>query len=89
MPDNYPRDMVGYGARPPHPRWPNNARLAVNFVINYEEGSEYSFPDGDGKSEASAEGAFVNVGAGRRDLAAESTYEYGSRVGRSSNQARP
>jgi allantoinase len=78
---DYQRDMIGYGGKPPHPKWPNDARLAVNFVINYEEGSEYSFPDGDGKSEASAEGAFVNLGSGRRDLAAESTYEYGSRAG--------
>ena len=81
MDNDYQRDMIGYGGKPPHPKWPNDARLAVNFVINYEEGSEYSFPDGDGKSEASAEGAFVNLGSGRRDLAAESTYEYGSRAG--------
>jgi len=38
----YPRDMVGYGGNPPHPRWPGEARIAVNFVINYEEGSEYN-----------------------------------------------
>ena len=69
MTDTYPRDMVGYGGKLPDPKWPNGARLAVNFVINFEEGSEYSFVDGDGRSEASAEGAFVNVG-GQRDLAA-------------------
>lgn len=78
---NYPRDLVGYGNTPPHSNWPNGARLAVNFVINYEEGSEYSIPDGDERSEGSAEGAFVSFPAGQRDLAAESTYEYGSRVG--------
>ena len=47
----YPRDMVGYGGEPPDPKWPGGARLAVNFVLNYEEGSEYSIPDGDGASE--------------------------------------
>jgi len=47
----YPRDLVGYGADRPDPQWPGKARLALNFVINYEEGSEYSIPDGDGASE--------------------------------------
>ena len=46
------RDFIGYGAHPPDPRWPNNARLAINFVINYEEGSEPAVPDGDPQSEA-------------------------------------
>jgi putative urate catabolism protein len=81
MTSDYPRDLIGYGNTPPHANWPNGARLAVNFVINYEEGSEYSIPDGDPKSEASAEGAFVQFPVGQRDLAAESTYEYGSRAG--------
>jgi len=52
MPRDYPRDLVGYGAYPPDPRRPREARLALNFVMNYEEGSEYSVPDGDGFSEA-------------------------------------
>lgn len=43
MPSPYPRDLIGYGATPPHPRWPGEARIAVNFVVNYEEGSEYSY----------------------------------------------
>jgi len=76
----HPRDFVGYGARPPHPRWPGGARLALNFCLNYEEGSEPSFPDGDGVSEA----GLTEGGAGAfegRDLAAESMFEYGSRVG--------
>jgi hypothetical protein len=47
----YPRDLIGYGAHPPDPKWPNGARLALNLVLNYEEGSEYSVPDGDGFSE--------------------------------------
>jgi hypothetical protein len=41
------RDFLGYGRQPPDPRWPNGAHVAVNFVINYEEGGEYSVPDGD------------------------------------------
>ena len=77
---SYPRDMIGYGANPPHPQWPNGARLALNFVLNYEEGSEASFADGDGYSES---GLTESGGQGvqGRDLAAESMYEYGSRVG--------
>src|SRR5256885_4424560 len=76
----YPRDMIGYGANPPNPRWPNGARLAVNFVLNYEEGSEASFADGDGYSEATLTES-GGQGVQGRDLAAESMYEYGSRVG--------
>lgn len=82
MADNYPRDLIGYGANPPDPRWPNGARLALNFVLNYEEGSEYSVPDGDGFSEATLTEATGTGQAVRgRDLAAESMFEYGSRVG--------
>jgi len=79
--DRHPvRDFVGYGRRPPDPQWPGGARLALNFCINYEEGSEPSFPDGDGYSEA----GLTEGGAGGfkvRDLAAESMFEYGSRAG--------
>ncbi len=78
----YPRDLIGYGATPPHPQWPNGARIAVNFVMNYEEGSEYSFADGDGRSEASlTEAAVSPVPEGQRDLAGEGMFEFGSRVG--------
>ena len=81
MPD-YPRDLIGYANNPPDPKWPNKARLAVNFVINYEEGSEYSIPDGDGFSEASlTESPSSTIPHGTRDLAAETLFEYGSRVG--------
>ena len=45
------RDFIGYGAEPPHAQWPGDARIAVNFVINFEEGSELSYPAGDGVSE--------------------------------------
>jgi peptidoglycan/xylan/chitin deacetylase (PgdA/CDA1 family) len=76
------RDFVGYANRPPTIRWPHNAGVAVNFVLNYEEGSEYSLADGDGRSEtALIEVNAARVPAGRRDLASESMYEYGSRVG--------
>ncbi|MCC5812105.1 MAG: polysaccharide deacetylase family protein [Ectothiorhodospiraceae bacterium] len=76
------RDFVGYGANPPDPRWPEGARIAVNFIVNYEEGSEYSVPDGDGRSEATlTDTGQSDMGVGGRDLAAESMFEYGSRVG--------
>ncbi len=78
----YPRDLIGYGAHPPDPHWPNGARLALNFVLNFEEGSEPSFPDGDGYSEAGLTEAGGQPRDVRgRDLAAESMFEYGSRVG--------
>ncbi|HEV7692754.1 MAG TPA: allantoinase PuuE [Hyphomonadaceae bacterium] len=79
---SYPRDMVGYGAHPPHADWPGNAKIAVQFVINYEEGGENSILHGDKGSEA-----FLSemVGAqsheGERAMAMESLYEYGSRAG--------
>jgi peptidoglycan/xylan/chitin deacetylase (PgdA/CDA1 family) len=82
MKNNLERDFIGYGPNPPHPNWPNGARVAVNFVLNYEEGSEYSIGDGDGRSEkALTEVSASRVPVGMRDLAAESMYEYGSRVG--------
>ncbi len=76
------RDYIGYGSNPPHPKWPNGARIAVNFVMNYEEGSEPSVQDGEdytesGLTEAHGLGSPVQG----RDLAAESMFEYGSRVG--------
>ncbi|MDA0662488.1 MAG: allantoinase PuuE [Proteobacteria bacterium] len=81
MISNYPRDMVGYGANPPDPEWPGGARLAVNFVINYEEGSEASVFDGEGFSDAGLTEAATPFPPGMRDLGAESMFEYGSRVG--------
>ncbi len=78
----YPRDLVGYGERPPNPRWPGDARIAVQIVLNYEEGSEHSIPDGDDASETYlTEVPGATLGAGRRDLIVESVYEYGSRAG--------
>lgn len=76
------RDFVGYGRQPPDPQWPNDARLAINFVINYEEGSEYSIGDGDGRTDTGlTERGSSPLPQGERDLAAESMFEYGSRVG--------
>src|SRR5207244_3194554 len=76
-----PRDLVGYGGNPPHPHWPGEARIAVNFVVNYEEGSEYNVHD-DGFSEATlTEAGAADYGGKGRDLAAEGLFEYGSRVG--------
>jgi allantoinase len=76
------RDFVGYGPTPVDPAWPNQARLALNFVLNYEEGSEPSIQDGEGYSESALSDAQgLNHKATGRDLAAESLFEYGSRVG--------
>jgi OHCU decarboxylase len=78
----YPRDLIGYGRNPPHADWPNGARIAVQFVINYEEGGENCILHGDAASEA-----FLSeiVGAapwpGQRHMNMESIYEYGSRAG--------
>lgn len=78
----YPRDLVGYADKRPDPRWPGAARIAVQFAINYEEGSEYTAADGDGRTELGlAETTGGRVPAGRRDLAFETMYEFGSRVG--------
>ena len=78
----YPRDMVGYGREPPPADWPNGARVALQFVINYEEGAENNILHGDEASEA-----FLSeiVGAapwpGQRHMNMKSIYEYGSRAG--------
>ena len=74
------RDFVGYGKNPPQARWPNDAKIAVSMVVNYEEGSEYSLLDGDGQHETNNE-VPSPVPLGERDLNNESFFEYGSRVG--------
>jgi allantoinase len=79
---DYPRDLIGYGQRPPHAGWPNNARIAVQFVLNYEEGGENCVLHGDPASEtflSEIVGAQPFVGA--RHMSMESLYEYGSRAG--------
>lgn len=74
------RDFVGYGRYPPEFLWPNDAAVAVQLVVNYEEGSELSWPMGDRVSDGLGEVART-VPDGVRDLTVESTYEYGSRAG--------
>ncbi|SHH25771.1 OHCU decarboxylase [Cognatiyoonia sediminum] len=80
--NRYPRDMIGYGANPPDPKWPNGAKIAIQIVLNYEEGGENNILHGDASSEA-----FLSeiVGAaaweGQRHWNMESIYEYGSRAG--------
>jgi len=82
MPYEVKRDFIGYGANPPDPQWPGGAKLAVNFVINYEEGSEPSIELGDGYTENGlTESHGLNQLKSGRDLAAEGMFEYGSRVG--------
>jgi allantoinase len=77
-----PRDLIGYADTPPHPHWPGGARLALNFVLNYEEGSEPSVQDGEGFSErAITESPVPDPDMKGRDLAAEGQFAYGSRVG--------
>ncbi len=78
----YPRDLVGYGKRPPHARWPRDARIAVQFVINYEEGGENCILHGDAASEAFlSEIVGAQAWPGQRHMNMESIYEYGSRAG--------
>jgi putative urate catabolism protein len=78
----YPRDLVGYGGSPPDPQWPGGARLALQLVVNFEEGGEMNVLHGDPRSEVYLQevpGASPVVGG--RDLSIESVYEYGTRAG--------
>jgi len=75
------RDLIGYGATPPDPKWPGGARIAVNFVINYEEGAENSVLNGDERSEAFLSDMVGAASHPARAMAMESLYEYGSRAG--------
>ena len=78
----YPRDLTGYGASPPHPEWPDGARLAVQIVLNYEEGAENSVLHGDAASETFlSEIIGAEAFTGVRHKSMESLYEYGSRAG--------
>ncbi|NMG63602.1 allantoinase PuuE [Azoarcus indigens] len=78
---SYPRDLVGYGRNPPHANWPGRARVAVQFVLNYEEGGENSVLHGDAGSEQFLSEMFNPASYPDRHLSMESIYEYGSRVG--------
>ena len=76
-----PRDLVGYGKNPPHAQWPGNARVAVQFVLNYEEGGENATLHGDAGSEQFLSEMFNPASYPDRHLSMEGIYEYGSRVG--------
>jgi len=78
---HYPRDLIGYGRKPPHAQWPGNARIAVQFVLNYEEGGENCVLHGDAGSEQFLSELFNPASYPDRHLSMESIYEYGSRVG--------
>jgi len=80
MPE-YPRDMVGYGANPPHADWPDNARIALQFVLNYEEGGESNVLHGDPGSEQFLSEIIGAQSYDSRHMSMESIYEYGSRAG--------
>ena len=77
----YPRDLVGYGRRPPHARWPERARIAVQFVLNHEEGAENCVLDGDESSETFLSEIIGAPSYPKRHMSMESLFEYGSRAG--------
>lgn len=81
MTSSYPRDLKGYGRNTPHPRWPGGARLAVQFVINYEEGGEYCILHGDDHSEGFVTEEPTPIYMNTRNLNVESQYDYGARAG--------
>jgi putative urate catabolism protein len=82
VPSIYPRDLAGYGRNPPDPRWPGRARIAVQFVVNFEEGGERSLLHGDAESEAFLSDVLgTEPWPGKRHMNVESMYEYGSRAG--------
>jgi allantoinase len=78
---DYPRDMVGYGREPPHPQWPGAARIALQFVLNFEEGAEKSVLHGDATSEVFLSDIVGAQAFPMRHMSMESLYEYGSRAG--------
>ncbi|MCH8183813.1 MAG: allantoinase PuuE [Proteobacteria bacterium] len=82
MTEPYPRDLVGYGGNPPDPQWPGGARLALSFVLNYEEGGERNILDGDPESETFLTEILGQPALqGERNLFVEDIFEYGSRAG--------
>jgi len=78
---DYPRDMIGYGANPPDPRWPGGANVALQFVLNYEEGGERNVLHGDPESETFLSDVVGAQAFPNRHMSVESLYEYGSRAG--------
>ena len=79
--DDYPRDLRGYGQHPPNPRWPNGARLAVQVVMNFEEGAENNLLHGDEASETFLSEIIGATAYPARHMSMESMYEYGTRAG--------
>ena len=79
--EHYPRDLIGYGPTPPQPHWPNDARIAVQFVLNYEEGSENNVLHGDAGSEQFLSEIVGAAAYPDLHMSMESIYEYGSRTG--------
>lgn len=79
--DDYPRDLIGYGRKPVHPRWPGAARVALQFVLNYEEGGENNVLHGDPASETFLSEIIGAAAFPARHMSMESLYEYGSRAG--------
>jgi allantoinase len=77
----YPRDLAGYGRNPPHAQWPGQARIAVQFVLNFEEGGENSVLHGDAGSEQFLSEMFNPATFPARHISMEGIYEYGSRAG--------
>src|SRR5260370_37641784 len=82
MHDHLERNLIGYGPNTPDPQWPNEARIAVSFVLNYEEGGENTILNGDPGSEVRlTEVSGLTPVIGGRDLSTETIFEYGSRAG--------
>ncbi|HEY7804085.1 MAG TPA: allantoinase, partial [Orrella sp.] len=79
-PTHYPRDLIGYGRHRPDAKWPGGARVAVQFVLNYEEGAENTVLHGDAGSEQFLSELFNPTAYAARHLSMESIYEYGSRA---------
>ena len=78
---SYPRDLRGHGRNPPHARWPQGARIAVQFVLNHEEGAENCVLDGDAGSETFLSEIIGALPYPMRHMSMESLYEYGTRAG--------
>ncbi len=78
---NYPRDLIGYGRTPPHAAWPGGARIAIQCVLNYEEGAERNILDGDAECETFLSDMANPPAIAARHMSMEQIYEYGSRAG--------
>lgn len=78
--ESYPRDLRGYAGKPPHAQWPNQARIAVQFVLNYEEGAENHVLHGDAGSEQFLSDIIGAASYPDRHMSMDSLYEYGSRA---------